>query len=167
MCLLVSFLCLTRFVQRFKQIQGNSSLGMRSCLSLFTWFQGTGRTERLGFPEIMAPTHLVYTATLGKKRKVFLDLSRNIRAILAYFCSPACWQYPQVTLLWVRHCRHPVRHFRSRQELVLHLGQALVLSRAWRELESWELVEGFHSTHVGTGKLIIVAHAREQPKTQC
>lgn len=35
-----------------------------------------------------------------------------------------------------------------------------------RKMESWELVEGFHSTHAGTGKLIIVAHAGEQHKTQ-
>jgi len=37
----------------------------------------------------------------------------------------------------------------------------------WRELESWKLVEGSHSSHLGTRKLIIVANAPEQQKIQC
>lgn len=63
--------------------------------------------------------------------------------------------------------QHYVRHFKLPQELALCFGQVLVPSRAWKELESWELVEGSHSTGLDTRKLIIVANAREQHKIQC
>lgn len=69
MCLLLFFLCLTHSVQWFKQIQGDSGLGTRSCLSLLTWLQGMGRTERLGFPEIKALTHPVCMAIFDKKKE--------------------------------------------------------------------------------------------------
>lgn len=90
MCLL-SFLCLTHSVQSLKRIQGNSSLGMRSCLSLFSWLQGVGRAERLGFPEKRLSLISCVWPHEIRRGKVFLDVSGNGWAILAYFCSPACW----------------------------------------------------------------------------